>query len=469
MLKESLPLLLWPFALAAEVAPSAPAPGGSQEAVVRMSTRDEARETIERDWLYQAGGKPDVWQEIARTRAVASRLGVQAYEVDSLAVEASNESLSAAEKTALYLAVRRIRRGLMLANPVVNFVQLLTVEASCPEGAERAYATGSPPDRHIAARDGHLIVVDGLSLDGTARRLMPQAPLHGSFRRPDLSFDGRRVLFSFKPHDEKSFHIFEINLDGTGLRQITSGNFDDVDPVYLPDGKSFVFSTTRRHARAHGRPRADASALARCGPDGEEPRLLSANEGSACSPAVMNDGRILYSRSVNGADEPLRRTQDLWTMNPDGTQPALFGFNQSACPDVMHGARPIPGSRRVMFTGCSRANTFAGSIGILAPDMGASVPGGLTRVTAEIGWQENGKGPAAPIESPDYQAYGNTDSFQTPYPLGEKDFLVSALRGGKFVLYLMDTDGNRELLHESAHHVVHAQPVRSRPVPPLLH
>lgn len=468
-MKVSLPLLLLPLALVAEVPPSAPAPGSLKAAAVRMYTRDEARVTIERDWLDQVGGKPDVWQEIARTRTVASRLGVQAYELDSLAVEASNDSLSADNKTALYLSVRRIRRGLMLGNPVVNFVQLLMVDMSCPEGAERTYATGPPPDRYSAAPDGHLIVVDGLSLDGKARSLMPQTPLYGSFRRPDLSFDGRRVLFSFKPHSEESFHIYEINLDGTGLRQITSGICDDFDPVYLPDGKGFIFSTTRRNPRAHGNPPADACMLARCGLDGGVPRLLSANNGYACLPAVMNDGRILYNRSVNLTEEPLRRTQELWTMNPDGTQPAVFGSTRSACPDFMNDARPIPGSRRVMFTGCARTNGFAGSIGIFDPDKGANIPNGLTRVTAEIGWPESGNGPAAPIESPDYQAYGNPDSYQTPYPLGEKDFLVSARRGGKFVLYLMDTDGNRELVYEGANHVFHAQPVRSRPVPPVLH
>ena len=32
--------------------------------------------------------------------------------------------------------------------------------------------------------------------------------------------------------------------------------------------------------------------------------------------------------------------------------------------------------------------------------------------------------------------------------MSEQDFLVSAERGGKFLLYLMDVDGNRELIYE---------------------
>jgi Tol biopolymer transport system component len=57
----------------------------------------------------------------------------------------------------------------------------------------------------------------------------------------------QRALISFKPHNEKAFHVYEINLDGTGLRQITAGVFDDLDPVYLPDGKNCVFSTSRSY------------------------------------------------------------------------------------------------------------------------------------------------------------------------------------------------------------------------------
>ena len=76
---------------------------------------------------------------------------------------------------------------------------------------------------------------------------MPQAPLHGSFWRPDLSYDAEKVLFCFKPHNEKSFHLYEINVDGTGLVQLTDGPYDDLDPIYLPDGEHILFSTTRGH------------------------------------------------------------------------------------------------------------------------------------------------------------------------------------------------------------------------------
>jgi hypothetical protein len=121
-----------------------------------------------------------------------------------------------------------------------------------------------------------------------------------------------------------------------------------------------------------------------------------------------------------------------------------------------------------MFTGSAHHNWFAGSIGIVDPDKGSNFPNGLTKVTAELPWPECGNGPVDPAESPDYRACGAFDAYQTPYPLSEKDFLVSARRHGKFALYLMDTDGNRELLYEGTNHIFHAMPVRLRPAPPVV-
>ncbi|MCF7839110.1 MAG: hypothetical protein K9N49_10830, partial [Candidatus Marinimicrobia bacterium] len=433
---------------------------------VRSLTKEEARAAIERDWLRQVDTRPDLAQEIARTQALAARLGLAADGLAEVADAMAEPMLTAAKSRELYLAVRRIRRGLVLRNPVIDFSQLLLVDMPFPAGSEWRHET-----RHrlgyMAVPGGQLLVVDGLSLDGTVRRLMPQAPLHGSFWRPDLSFDAKRVLFCFKPHNEKSFHIYEMGLDGRGLRQITSGIYDDLDPVYLPDGRNFVCSSTRGHTYVRCMPPTNAYPLARCGLDGENLYIISANNEPDYLPMVMNDGRLIYTR-WEYTDKPLWRAQSLWTVNPDGTQSNTFWGNQSVWPDLLKDARPIPGSNRVMFTGSAHHNWFAGSIGIIDPSRGMNFPDGLTKVTADCDWPESGNGPVDPVESPDYQANGTYDAYQTPYPLSEKDFLVSAQRDGKFVLYLMDTDGNRELIYEGANHVFHAQPIRPRAVPPIM-
>ena len=67
-----------------------------------------------------------------------------------------------------------------------------------------------------------------------------------------------------------------------------------------------------------------------------------------------------------------------------------------------------------------------------------------------------------------YHASGNYGAYYSPYPLSETDFLVSANRGGKFVLYFMDVYGNRELIYEGSNHVFHAIPLKPRPRPPVI-
>jgi len=437
----------------------------------RTLTASDARAALERDWLHQANQQPTperIRQEIAWTRQLAQRFDGSAVASDQLKLaelERRAAALTAPDRE-LYFQVRELKRGLMFRNPVVDFDQVLFVDMPFPQGSEWRHET-----RHrlgyMAVPGGRLIVLEGLSPAGRVRQLMPQAPLHGAFWRPDLSWDGQRVLFCFKPHNEKSFHLYEINVDGTGCRQITDGPYDDLDPIYLPDERRIVFSTTRGHTYVRCMPPTSAFVLARCDLDGQNMYFVSANNEPDYLPSVLADGRLVYTR-WEYTDKPLWRAQKLWTMHPDGTQVNTLWGNQSVWPDLLKDARGIPGSRRVMFTGSAHHDWFAGSVGIVDPSAGLNFPDGLTKVTADVSWPECGNGPVDPIESPNYHASGAYPAYYSPYPLSERDFLVSAQRADKFVLYLMDVDGNRELVYEGAQHIFHAQPLRARPRPPVI-
>ncbi len=441
-------------------------------------TRDystqEADQIIKRDWLHQTDGAVSaerIRQELAWTRHLAARIEqVHGEEVDFSKELEELETLEAgvadgADET-LYFAVRRVKRRIMFANPVVDFDRVLFVDIPFPQGSEWAHET-----RHrlgyMAVPGGRLLILDGLSPAGHLTKLMPVEPLHGTFWRPDLSFDAQRVLFSFHPANEKTFHLYEIHIDGSGLRQITGGIYDDVDPVYLPDDKHIVFASTRGHNYVRCMPPTNSFTLTRCDLDGRNMYLISRNNEPDYLPALLRDGRVIYTR-WEYTDKPLWRAQSLWTMHPDGTQAATFWGNQTVWPDLLKDARQIPGSDRVMFTGSAHHNWFAGSIGIVDTRKGLNFPHGLTKVTAEVEWPESHNGPVDPIESRWYHTSGRYRAYQCPYPLSETDFLVSADRDGKFVLYLMDTDGNRELIYEGAHNILHAMPVKPRPKPPTI-
>ncbi|MFP4057823.1 MAG: hypothetical protein ACLF0G_13235 [Candidatus Brocadiia bacterium] len=433
-----------------------------------------ARERLEADWLFQAEGTPldrRARQELRWARELADRLArdprtpslaAERARLEALArrAEALDRSPAPEAARALYLAVRRAKRRVAMKNPALDFQRVLLVDQPYPRGAEWPHQA-----RHrngmMAVPGGRLLLLEGLGPGAPVRKLGPEKP--GSTWRPDLSFDARRVLLCYKAHDEAHFHLWEAALDGTALRQLTHGPYDDLDPIYLPDGH-LMFTTTRCHTYVRCMPYTYAYVLARCRGDGSEIHIVSrSNEPDWC-PVLLPDGRVAYSR-WEYTDKALWRIQSLWATNPDGTHTAALWGNQSVWPDHLAEPRPIPGTRRLMFTGLAHHDWFAGSIGILEPRLGRNYPRGLTKVTCDVPWPESGDGPAERPEAPHYHTAGPYEAYKSPYPLSEEDFLVSARRGGKFRLYLMDVHGNRELVYEGAHNVWYALPVRPRPRP----
>jgi hypothetical protein len=69
---------------------------------------------------------------------------------------------------------------------------------------------------------------------------------NGVVRDPELSFDAQSVIFSMRENKDDSYSLYEINIDGTGLKQLTfAQDVSDIDPLYLPDG-GIIFSSTRQ-------------------------------------------------------------------------------------------------------------------------------------------------------------------------------------------------------------------------------
>lgn len=58
---------------------------------------------------------------------------------------------------------------------------------------------------------------------------------------PELSWDAKQVIFTRREKDSLWWHIWRMNLDGTGLQQLTHGPYHHVGPAFLPDGR-IVFS-----------------------------------------------------------------------------------------------------------------------------------------------------------------------------------------------------------------------------------
>ena len=459
-----------------------PLPSVYEEPETRSLSSEEGKQLLKDEWIFQAEGKPlgeRALQEIAWAREMAGRLKARSSppalsgELEDLA--ALEKSLKATQSPAdragpedLYLQVRRIKRRIMFKDPLVDFSQLVFIDAPQRyphESMHRVY----PQAQLNCVR---LLVLDGLEPSGKVRKLTQDLG-PGWYWRPDVSHDARRVLFCFRPEKDKTFHLYECNLDGSNLRQLTDGNYDDQDPVYMPDGR-IVFVSNRGNSYARcvvGHP---STVVARCDADGKNIYLISAGNEPEYTPAVMPNGQVLYTR-WEYTDKELMRIQSLWTVNPDGTGTSAFWGNQSYWPDLLMEARAIPGSHRVMFGGHGHHQVYMGSIGIIDPGRGFDYPNGLTKVTQDVPWAEVGDGPAdrsgATRETENYHTSGTYRGYKSPYPLSEELFLVSARRHpvrDKFKLFLMDVYGNRELIYEGAFHALYAMPVRPRPEEPVI-
>ena len=166
----------------------------------------------------------------------------------------------------------------------------------------------------------------------------------GGVRDPVVHYDGKRIVFSYRPGDEPNFHLYEMQSDGSGLRQLTDGPYDDIEPTFLPDGDIlFVSSRCKRWVNCWV---TQVAVLHRCDADGGNIRAISANLEHDNTPWVLPDGRVLYQR-WEYVDRSQVDFHHLWTTNPDGTGQMVFYGNLHPG-TVMIDAKPIPHSNKVV-------------------------------------------------------------------------------------------------------------------------
>ena len=446
-------------------------------------TAAAADELLKADWLAQRGTDACAdacRQELTRAERILQRM---ADRLDAATLGKWRKTLAEwhgrlAEPASdeLYLGLRRMKRELLLADPAIDFSSILCIDNPYVHGSEAIHEIRHR-NEDTATPGGRLLVLDGLRPDAKVRKLAPQgAP--AAFWRPDVSFDGQRTLFCMKSSDQPAYHLYEVGLDGTGWRQITDGDYNDLDPIYAPDG-AIIFSTSRcNHYLRCGGSKFRMFILARCDRDGKNIYFISANNEADYLPSFLPDGRVIYTR-WEYVDKDVLRVQSLWTVNPDGTGASAFWGNQSKWPDMLLNPRVIPGSTNVVFNACGHHDAYAGPLGIIVPAEGMNYPDGLYNLTPHVPWAEVGAGPADKPYNAEFHAPACYGAFHTPFPIS-KDLLLVSARIGKpvmtgrdpdlawFQLYLMDYDGNMELLYKGAFNIFHAQPIRPRPLPPVI-
>ena len=490
--KATMALLLWSVLSTAGVADGNPV-------VVDQSA-------IEQDWALQDGLRTNGRLNVEVVRRIVLELGTSGKDL-----QAKCESLLAAKTAAddpewlrLYQTACK-RRRLNRLRPYLNQIRRVVFTKHCILGGshyaytenltDAQYVEGSRtnPDYRMGAALCLLEIHD----DGTTSyRTLIESP-EGLIRDPDVSYDGRRVLFAMRRSaDRDDFHLYELEtefktvsgtvagtarrglgttvpdtvvngefeVEGGTVRQLTSGEgVADYEGQYLPNG-DIIFNSTRP-VQIVDCWWTDVSNLYTCDKDGQHVRRVSFDQVHTNFPTVTHDGDIVYTR-WDYSDRGQIYPQALFQMNPDGTGQTEFYGNNSWFPTTILHARSIPGTRKVVAILTGHHTHQRGWLGILDPAKGCQENSGAQLIA-----------PVRPTPADHIDQYGQSGpQFQYPYPLGENAFLVTMDPIGSsrreyerpYAIYWIDVDGRRELLvNDATISCNQSIPLRSRSVPPV--
>lgn len=350
----------------------------------------------------------------------------------------------------------RLRDELLLAR--LAFDTLLFVKRK-PYFSEQPFMDA----HHLFNRPGGGIYrLSPVRPDGTVQPVVDSLG-EGIYRDICLHWDAQRLLFAFGNGSDKwdggqSYDLYEVRVDGTGLRRLTSGPKNDCEPFYLADGRIAFTSDRSEHFVMCGGDR-HSPTLFVAEADGSQIRQLSFNVFNDFNPCLMPDGRILYSRweynerSVTSLHNP-------FTMNPDGTMVQPYYGNATIRPNVVMFPRPVPGSRKVMALFTAHHGQTHGAVGLIDVRRGIDGPEPLEILTPGV---------PVPGEKAEDSRYG---WFSDPWPLAEDLFLASYTPSvvpwleKSWALYVADRHGNLALVYrDPAISCAEPVPVVPRPVP----
>lgn len=460
---------------------------GSADAMLRRA--EQAVEEYRR-WGAERFDQAAVSESLAQLRAVREQLRE--------CVAAAPADLDASRR--LWLDARRAQRTIALANPAADVQRLVFLKQFVPHTVRnitRSYAWKHKPG-------GDICVLEDLQAGGPARPVLQGRLGPGYVWGLDLWWEADRVVFSYarQPNwppavdtahyavegtnvfrlrqQHEPLHLFEAPLDGSPIRQLTDDPYwSDFEPTYCANG-DIIFASDR------------CGRAAQCGNvtyDHTNPNLylLSADRQTLRRwtdskdidryPHSLDDGRIAYTH-WEYQERHFMEVHALWTARPDGTlSDALFKQHLRA-PCGLRDTRSVPGSARLVSIATGH-HTFAyGPVVLVNPAGGLNRVAGLEIVTPGVRPQE---GPMAGHPVADGGVLDAGGLYQTPWALSDKCFLVSyayarpnctapaGADSNGFALYLIDTFGNRELIHrDPLLSCTFPIPLRPRPRPPIL-
>ncbi len=379
------------------------------------------------------------------------------------------------------------REALLEHNPLIDFDRLLLIRRRAGRYRESdGHSIGLPRgDCHKAIFKDELRRSNGQRnyLYGWDNEIAGLSPVHPdgelqTLYRPDdglhlgdidVHWDGDRFIFAMPSGPNYTFRIHEMNVNGSGLRLISTDeepDIDNFDGCYLPNGDIIFNSTATWHGVPCYHGIQESCGLFRMDADGGNVRMLCHDQDISYHPVVMSDGQILFSRwNYIGNTHYLYRT--LMAMNPDGTgQRAVLNSNEWWPPFWAYPC-PVPGSTSLVAAIACGHHGVSRRGHLYLLDLNRSGRA-AEAVVQQIPFRDR---PVRPIVKDALIDANVRPMFTSPYALSDKYFLVSGRfgRDEPFGIYLVDVSDNVvPVYREPGYHLLEPVPVRPRLRPPII-
>jgi len=296
----------------------------------------------------------------------------------------------------------------------------------------------------------------------------------GVIRDPEVHFDAGKLLLSIRKDINDDYHLYELDIsskssNGAKLKQLTfARRVSDIQPIYLPD-RRIAFSSTRepkyipcqRHLMSN---------LFVMDSDGANIRQIGHNTQFEGRPSLTADGRILYTR-WEYVDKHFSSAYGLWTVNPDGTNHALYYGGYAWQPGAITDGRIIEGASKfvAIFTAvhelawgamviADRTRGLDGTDPVLK-----SWPADISKFMKHWNTEERIGG--------GYDSFrGVRVKYEDPYPLSGEFMLCSRQVASRkhMGIFLVDVFGNEILLHAEQPGCFDPMPIAPRKRPPVI-
>ncbi|MBR0065999.1 MAG: PD40 domain-containing protein [Kiritimatiellae bacterium] len=428
----------------------------------------------------------------------AERTELAGYALDAFAIFDTDSRI------ALFTRVMNLNRRISLKNPLLKGIDRLLFVTHEPCGFNEWRDGSHMCDQYygfhgtqngISRGDGLYILENPFSDKPVARNILAGKVIEsGAWKgqtldgcaiiSPDIDWDGKRIAFAAVKNNSKldkwedgtCYHVFTCNLDGSNLRQLTSGPWNEFDPCWLPNGR-IAFTSERRggYVRCSGNRPVPSFTLHTMFDDGTDIVRLSHHETNEWHPSVNSDGMIVYTR-WDYVDRGSGQAHHAWTCFPDGRDPRELNgntrINADTTPRMEMNIRQIPGSRKYVSTATPHHGWAAGALIMIDP----SVPddgemSAIRRITPEQPF------PEAELNSGRNR---NSGAYATAWPLSEKYYICTydgnangmynvPMRGRRYAITLIDVFGNKTRLW--AHPTISCldpMPLMARKRPPVL-